>query len=185
MLLSNFLSNGANGVNPQGQDEILKRLFGVIILVLAGLSFSLGCSSEYQAGPSQSQSGNSDGKKSFGTTVVQVSTGYTNITPDELKDKMDNEEEFILLDVRPRPYYDAGHLPDAVSMPLKELWRKYSQLDPNTEIVLYCQTGITCISAAQMLVKLGFTDVKYMVASIDQWKYGFEINDSGTILTIL
>ena len=52
----------------------------------------------------------------------------------------------VVLDVRPRPEYDAGHLPDAVSIPIDELPGLVDDLPPDAEVVAYCR-GPFCVYA--------------------------------------
>jgi DNA-binding transcriptional ArsR family regulator len=52
----------------------------------------------------------------------------------------------VVLDVRPRAEYDAGHLPDAVSMPIDELPGLIDGVPPDAEGVAYCR-GPFCVYA--------------------------------------
>ncbi len=61
--------------------------------------------------------------------------------------------EVVVVDVRPRLEFEAGHLPGAVSIPLEELSRRLSELDPDTSIVAYCR-GPYCVLAAQAVAEL-------------------------------
>ncbi|MBI4473066.1 MAG: metalloregulator ArsR/SmtB family transcription factor [Acidobacteria bacterium] len=54
----------------------------------------------------------------------------------------------IVLDVRPREEYDAGHLRGAISLPLPELKRRLKKLPRDREIVAYCR-GRYCLMAVQ------------------------------------
>jgi rhodanese-related sulfurtransferase len=68
------------------------------------------------------------------------------------------QAEVTLLDVRPRTEYAAGHIPNAISVPLDELKRHIAKLPKNREIVAYCR-GPLCvmsIEAVKMLRKKGF-----------------------------
>jgi len=56
--------------------------------------------------------------------------------------------EVVLLDVRPDPEFQAGHLPRALSVPLAELERRLSELPKNREIVAYCR-GPYCLLAVR------------------------------------
>lgn len=47
--------------------------------------------------------------------------------------------DVVLLDVRPAPEYEAGHLPDAVNIPLDELGDRIAELPDDREIVAYCR----------------------------------------------
>jgi rhodanese-related sulfurtransferase/DNA-binding transcriptional ArsR family regulator len=61
--------------------------------------------------------------------------------------------EVVVVDVRPRVEFDAGHLPGALSIPLEELSHRLSELDPNTSVVAYCR-GPYCVLAAQAVAQL-------------------------------
>lgn len=56
--------------------------------------------------------------------------------------------EVILIDVRPEEEYRAAHISGAVSVPLKELKARLSQLPRGKEIVAYCR-GPYCVLAAE------------------------------------
>lgn len=47
--------------------------------------------------------------------------------------------DVVLLDVRPRPEYDAAHLPGALHIPLDELAGRLSELPRDREVVAYCR----------------------------------------------
>jgi rhodanese-related sulfurtransferase len=64
-----------------------------------------------------------------------------------------------VLDVRPPEEYRAGHLPGALSIPLKELERRLSDLPRDREIIAYCR-GPYCVLALEAVDTLraqGFT----------------------------
>ncbi len=56
--------------------------------------------------------------------------------------------EVIILDVRPPEEYRAGHIPGAVSVPLKDLKSRLSKLPRDREIVAYCR-GPYCVLAME------------------------------------
>lgn len=59
----------------------------------------------------------------------------------------------IVLDVRPRDEYDAGHLPGARSVPLDELEGRLADLPPSQEIIVYCR-GPYCVFADESVARL-------------------------------
>lgn len=61
--------------------------------------------------------------------------------------------EVVVVDVRPRLEFDAGHLPGALSIPLEELSQRLGELDPDTSIVAYCR-GPYCVLAAEAVAQL-------------------------------
>jgi len=64
-----------------------------------------------------------------------------------------------VLDVRPTEEFRAGHLPGALSIPLKELERRFSELPRDREIVAYCRGPycVLAVEAVEMLKARGFT----------------------------
>ena len=93
------------------------------------------------------------------------------ITVDELKTKVENTEEFLLIDVRqPSDYYTAN-IPGSILISRGQLefkiesedyWMEQFMYPPEkeTEIVLYCNSGNNSILAAISLMKLGYKNVK-------------------------
>ena len=63
------------------------------------------------------------------------------------------EGNIILLDVRPAEEYAAGHLPNALSMPVTELEARLPELPQDKEIVAYCR-GPYCVFADEAVTLL-------------------------------
>jgi len=61
--------------------------------------------------------------------------------------------DVVIVDVRPRLEYEAGHLPDAINIPLDDLSQHLSDFDTDTTIVAYCR-GPYCVLAAQAVAQL-------------------------------
>ena len=54
--------------------------------------------------------------------------------------------QVVVLDVRPRHEYAAGHIPGAVSVPVEELEQRLAELPANVAVVAYCR-GAYCVLA--------------------------------------
>ncbi|GAB2792623.1 ArsR/SmtB family transcription factor [Amycolatopsis magusensis] len=67
------------------------------------------------------------------------------ITRDQLRERAASGE-VVVLDVRPKHEYDAGHIPGAVSIPVDELADRINELPEGAEIVVYCR-GEYCVLA--------------------------------------
>ncbi|MEE8342290.1 MAG: metalloregulator ArsR/SmtB family transcription factor [Gammaproteobacteria bacterium] len=59
----------------------------------------------------------------------------------------------IVLDVRPREEFEAGHIPNAVNVPLEELEQNLNEFSPDQEVVAYCR-GPHCILAYEAVARL-------------------------------
>ncbi len=89
------------------------------------------------------------------------------------------EEAVTVLDVRPVEEYNAGHIPGALSIPLKELALHLSELPHDQEIVAYCR-GPYCvlsIQAVEMLRAKGFQAVRLEEGIQDLRAMGFPITE--------
>jgi phage shock protein E len=61
------------------------------------------------------------------------------ITREQLEEKMDRGEDFILVDTLGEEYYRQSHLPGAINLPLEEIDRAEEVLpDKKAEIIVYC-----------------------------------------------
>ncbi len=92
------------------------------------------------------------------------------------------DEQVTLIDVRPTFMYDEGHIPGAVNVPLVNpedgsmipdgdlvTAVKAAGIQPEDDVVLYCQTGYHAGLAADTLVKEGFSDIELYSGSMDDW----------------
>ncbi|MBK1872656.1 MAG: ArsR family transcriptional regulator [Oceanospirillales bacterium] len=81
------------------------------------------------------------------------------------------EGSVALLDVRPHEEFQAGHLPDAINIPLDELETMLDALPRDRDIVAYCR-GPYCVlshEAVERLRKLGFR-VRRFDEGFPEWK---------------
>lgn len=100
---------------------------------------------------------------------------YVNITAEEAKQIMDSEEGYIILDVRTQEEYDQGHIPGAILIPDTEIKTKAEEVltDKDQLILVYCRSGRRSKLAAEVLVELGYTNIKEFGGIID-WPYEVE-----------
>lgn len=79
--------------------------------------------------------------------------------------------DVVLLDVRPRAEYEAGHIPGALSVPLAELEQHLVGLPTTTEVVAYCR-GAYCVLAPEAMTILrarGFA-ARRLEDGFPEWK---------------
>ena len=98
-----------------------------------------------------------------------------NITAEAARQIMDTEEGYIILDVRTREEYDQGHIPGAVLIPDTEIKARAEEVltDKDQLILVYCRSGRRSKLAAQILVELGYTNIKEF-GGIIHWPYEVE-----------
>jgi rhodanese-related sulfurtransferase/DNA-binding transcriptional ArsR family regulator len=67
--------------------------------------------------------------------------------------RMLREGGVTVLDVRPRPEYDAGHIPGALSIPAAELERRLEEVPRDAEVIAYCR-GPYCVFSVEAVATL-------------------------------
>ena len=82
-------------------------------------------------------------------------TGKDDLEPIDRKEllKRAKKGNVTVLDVRPPEEYNAGHVPLAINIPLKELEKNFSTLPKNKEIIAYCR-GPYCLLAFEAIAQL-------------------------------
>lgn len=98
-----------------------------------------------------------------------------NITAEEAKAIMDSETEYLILDVRTQAEYDEGHIPGAVLIPNTEIEaRAEAELpDKDQMLLVYCRSGNRSKKAVDILVKLGYTNIREFGGILD-WPFETE-----------
>jgi len=93
------------------------------------------------------------------------------MTVHELKAKLDQKDNFILLDVREPFEYQIAKIPGSKLIPLGELPNRLSELDSNKakEIVVHCKSGGRSAKAVELLLKSGFKNVWNVTGGITAW----------------
>jgi NADPH-dependent 2,4-dienoyl-CoA reductase/sulfur reductase-like enzyme/rhodanese-related sulfurtransferase len=94
-------------------------------------------------------------------------------TPADVERKIENGEDFILLDVRNHDEWDNIRIEaeQVKLLPLPELRRRFDEIDKNDEIITLCLTSIRAYQAQRILDGAGFKDVRFMDGSIRAWPY--------------
>ena len=127
----------------------MSKMFGIILLVMVLLM--AGC----------------------GKTTVE--NQYQQISQEEAKNMMDTQE-VIVLDVREQSEFDAGHIPEAVLLPVGTITEATAAAvipEKDSVVLVYCRSGTRSKTASQALVDLGYTNV-FEFGGINTWSYEVE-----------
>lgn len=87
---------------------------------------------------------------------------YEQITQEEAKRLMANEEGYIILDARTESEYATGHIPGAICIPNETIGTEAPAelADKDQLILVYCRSGNRSKQAAKKLAMLGYTNIK-------------------------
>lgn len=143
-----------NKSQPDFRDKVI--LLFMILAVAIGFVFYL---SYFKAKPEKSNS------------VIEGSS-VPIISVQEVKQKLDEGQDIIILDTRSREDYQKKHIKGSLSMPQDEIYTRYSSLPQDKEIIVLCYTE-SCQTSAQValaLLDLGFSNIKDMKEGISGWE---------------
>ena len=95
---------------------------------------------------------------------------YTNITQDEAKRMMEQDDGHVIVDVRRQGEYDEGHIPGAILIPNENIENDPPEELPDFEqiILVYCRSGRRSKEASQKLADMGYSNV-YEFGGIIDW----------------
>jgi len=97
------------------------------------------------------------------------------IQKDELKQLMKNNEDFVLVNVLDKNYFDMGHIKGSINIPVhdkgfdKKILKKLH--NRNKKVVVYCANKQCSASprAAKRMEQLGFKNVVDYEGGIEDW----------------
>ena len=100
------------------------------------------------------------------------SASYETIDIDEVETKMN--EGFVVLDVRERDEFAAGHIPAAQNKPLSALQQDdFSELSKEEKYIVICRSGNRSQTASDILVNEGY-EIVNVSAGMSSWTGAIE-----------
>ena len=103
-----------------------------------------------------------------GVTAEPTPAPASDITPLDLRARIDRGDRLLLLDVRNTEEWDICRIEGATLIPLPQLASRIGELDQSREIVCYCKMGGRSAKAAELLRQAGFT-VQSLNGGILRW----------------
>ena len=91
------------------------------------------------------------------------------ITPREVKERIDRGEKFLFVDVREKWEFETSRIDGAALVPLREVPENLARFEGANEIVLFCHHGIRSLDAAAWLRSQGVAGAQSMAGGIDRW----------------
>ena len=91
------------------------------------------------------------------------------ITPEELKQRLDAGDKVFILDVRNPPEYEICRIAGSTLIPLPTLPQRLDELDRSRELIVHCKSGMRSQQAIGILRQAGFTNLKNLKGGILAW----------------
>jgi rhodanese-related sulfurtransferase len=83
-------------------------------------------------------------------------TGITEVSPEQLKARLDRHDDIVVVDLRQAWEYHAGHIPGALSLFIEEISVRLSELPTDVDIVLQCWRGHSSLDVAAYMIQQGW-----------------------------
>ena len=83
-----------------------------------------------------------------------------------------NHGSAVMVDIREKKDFDAGHITNAINIPMSRLKERASELDKykDNPIIIVCNMGQTATEAVTLLQKAGFEKVNRLKGGITEWR---------------
>ena len=104
-----------------------------------------------------------------GFVAAGVLRGDQSVTHHPLVPPIESSGDWLLLDVRTPDEFTAGHISDAINVPLEVLRERISELPTDRRIAVYCLVGQRGYMAARLLKQKGF-DVRNISGGFKTWQ---------------
>ena len=103
------------------------------------------------------------------------------LTPKELKALMETKPgSFVIVDVRDRQEYEAGHIPGAINIPAATFAAGSGVLDKEKRVIVYCNSGGRSYNAYRKLQKLAYPKISQAIFA--DWEFeGFPVVKGATM----
>ncbi len=93
-------------------------------------------------------------------------------------ERLMNEGEVIVADVRDQQSYDEAHISKAIHLSMSALQDFCDNTDKATPVLVYCYHGISSQSVANHLVDQGFSRVYSLIGGFETWKSHHPTSDA-------
>jgi adenylyltransferase/sulfurtransferase len=104
-----------------------------------------------------------------GEEAAPPATRIPEITAPQLKQMMDEQKPFVLIDVREPHEYQICSIPGSKLIPLGDVPRRMHELNSADEIVVHCKSGMRSAKAVDLLLQSGFRKIHNLKGGILAW----------------
>ncbi len=99
------------------------------------------------------------------------------LSQEEAYSQMESGENIVIIDVRAPHEFSAGHIKNAINLPMENVLQQIESVVENKEqkIFVNCLSGARSKASVDMITSKGYTNV-FNIGGISTWKYGLFSN---------
>jgi len=91
------------------------------------------------------------------------------ITPEQLKKRIDAGEDLFVLDVRNPNEYQICRIPGTTLVPLPDLPNRFAEVPKDREVIVHCKSGMRSAKAIEFLKSQGYSKLANLTGGILAW----------------
>ena len=91
------------------------------------------------------------------------------ISPREVKERLDHGEKLLLVDVREPHEHALCQIAGAILIPMGSIPANLQKLDADEDVICFCHHGMRSLDVANWLRAQGVKSAKSMAGGIDRW----------------
>ncbi len=104
-----------------------------------------------------------------GEPLAASRAGGGDITPEQLKRRIDAGENLFVLDVRNPNEFAICRIPGTVLVPLPELPSRFAEVPKDREVIVHCKSGMRSAKAIEFLKAQGYTRLVNLTGGVLGW----------------
>jgi len=104
--------------------------------------------------------------------LFYIKNKMKNLTSNELIDKLDNDENAFLLDVRSEEEYEDSHIPNSKLLNIRNpqsFMDGLQNLDKSKNYYVYCHSGVRSVQACEIMKTFEFKNLYNLLGGISEW----------------
>ena len=108
--------------------------------------------------------------KSGSDLITEAKSRITEVTPQQVRERIQRDKSVVLLDVREPNEWNMGRVPGAVHIPRGIIETSIEARVPRTaQVIIYCAGGNRSALAADTMQQMGYTSVQSMSGGFMDW----------------
>ncbi len=107
-------------------------------------------------------------------------TIISEISCEELKNKMNSENNLFIIDIRSKEEYNAGHITNAQRFDYTSIKQSFrdGKIPSDKELIIYDSTNLRARVATEELMTVNASNIKMLTGGMDEWiAKGFQIEE--------